>query len=125
MSHPDRSHGKLLPVILLNLLLILISPACLADYLSELEAEAHSLTTEPIEEEASNWDASKARTDALSPNLNRKGFEENLQHSFVGTYTFFSRLDETDKELVFNAYLQNNDIQHITTLVRMLYKKSI
>lgn len=111
----------------LLLLCSMSAPIAQADnYLDALEAEAKDMSDAPAETEQSNWKPSDSGiTDNLSPNLNKAGFEENLKHNFVGSYTFYSRLSDKDKETVFSAYQNNNNIQELSALIKELHKNSI
>lgn len=102
-------------------------PAAYADnYLDQLEAEAENMADTPAQEESSNWKPSDTGiTDNLSPGLNKAGFEENLKHNFVGSYTFYSRLSDEDKATVYAAYQKNNDIKELTALIKQLSINSI
>ncbi len=104
-----------------------LTPPLHADYLSELEAEAKSLddpTTTPTEEKASSWSVKELEIDnTLQPNLEQPEFEQQLKNSFIGSYTVYSRLSDSQKGLVYAAYKDRVSIDELKRLIRELYNK--
>ena len=96
------------------------------DYLNQLEAEAKSIQGKPAsatDKPEANWshnDMGMAET--LKPGLRQKAFEISLKRNFIGSYTVYSRLTTAEKNQVYAAYQQRNDIDELKALIKKLYK---
>lgn len=82
-------------------------PAADADYLSALKAEAHS--SGPAREEA-------ARGGDL------EDFETWLSGRYAGSYAFYSKLNDNEKDAVFRAYRAGEGIDELRDRIRDLLR---
>ena len=89
-------------------------------YLSELEAEANSTeggTTAPAQE--STWSHSKQRlSKTLKKGLDQKQFTQALRDNYYGSYVFYDRLNEWNKQQVYKVYQDTNDIELVRTEIK-------
>ncbi len=78
----------------------------------------------PADTPSQGWNAGNQEMGgALPPQLTRPQFEDALQKSFFGTYMFYSKLGEADKESVYKEYQGNNQISRIRDKTMQLLKK--
>lgn len=119
---------RLIPIVLFLIapLFSMPLPGQADDYLNQLEAEAKSVQGEPdpasAKPEASWSHNDMGMADSLKPGLRQKAFEISLKRNFIGSYTVYSRLNTAEKEQVYAAYLQRNDIEELKALIKKLYK---
>ena len=103
---------------------LVLAPASHADYLSDLEAEAQKQESKNgAVEEASNYKPGSLTDNSLHKGLNRKGFEENLRHSSLGSYHVFTKLNSTSQEQVYMAYQGGDSLDELRTLIKDLYNQ--
>ena len=119
---------RLMPVVLLITapFFSMPVPSHADNYLDALEAEAKSVQGEPdpatAKPEASWSHNDMGMADSLKPGLRQKAFEISLKRNFIGSYTVYSRLNTEEKEQVYAAYQQRNDIEELKALIKKLYK---
>ncbi len=96
------------------------------DYLNQLEAEAQSIqgkSSPATEKPGASWSHNDmGMAESLKPGLRQKAFEISLKRNFIGSYTVYSRLTTAEKEQVYAAYQQRNDIDELKALIKKLYK---
>jgi hypothetical protein len=107
-----------------------------SDYLESLEGEASGLTldeeTKTVQQ--SNYSAPKSSFDEqwngeagaiqeLTPGLSIEQFEVVLKNNYIGSYLFYKRLDNSQKDQVFLLYQDNPDPKKIRELILQVSKK--
>lgn len=106
---------------------LFLTPQLYADYLSDLESEAKSLdnpTAPPAQDDAASWSVKDLEiSNTLQPGLEQPEFEQRLKSSFIGSYTVYTRLDETQKAEVYSAYKDGMSIDELKLLIRDLYNQ--
>ena len=101
-------------------------------YLDALKDAAGGVTVDPLsrkretpaavsDEPAVMTDEGLASPGDMPPNLDMGGLESYLKDSFVGSYTFFSRLSDERKQRVFQAYKSHPLIAHIRDEIKRQY----
>lgn len=125
MTHSAMARTSLVNLMTAVMLFGLVfSPASQADYLSDLEAEAQKQEgSNGAVEEVSNFKPDSLTDNSLHKGLNRKGFEENLKHSSLGSYHVFTKLNSTSQEQVYMAYQGGGSIDELRTLIKDLYNQ--
>lgn len=104
------------------------------DYLKALKAETQALSGGQAAQGASaaapetkpkdGWSADKqGMGEEMPANLSKEQFEAELKKSFFGTYMFYSKLNDADKTVVYQAYLKNRQISNIRDTTTSLLKK--
>lgn len=85
---------------------------------------APAASDKPAAEPPQGWNSSNQELGGgLPPNLSRPQFEEALKKNFFGTYMFYSKLGEADRETVYKEYQGNNQISNIRDKTMQLLKK--
>lgn len=59
----------------------------------------------------------------LPSGLKPEAFETELKRSFVGSYVFYNKLSNTDKDAVYNYYKQTTSIDDIRNKIKALLTK--
>ena len=108
-----------------------------SEYLNSLKGEASNLTldlearptaqlsTQDRDTELSgNTSGSNAGAiKELIPGLTVEQFEQILKNNYMGSYLFYSRLDDEDKMQVYGFYLNNPDSKKLREKILQLNKK--
>jgi hypothetical protein len=107
---------------------LLFSPGHVAasSYLQQLEAEAaatDSPTAKPTAHEppanSANWSRQQTSlSEKLDPGLTIGQFEESLKQRFYGSYLFYSALNDTKQQAVYQEYQKDNDIEHLREVIK-------
>lgn len=142
---PDFTHGVqmrkiYLPTqlfILLSVISFSVWPQANSDYLKSLEGEASGLeldkqtksppkqiqrVTQPSGISGGNQVLSGAIED-LIPGLSIDQFEQVLKHNYIGSYLFYKRLTDVQRDLVFKFYQGNPDPEQVRKKILQVSKK--
>ena len=103
-----------LPIIFAGLLFYL--PAVLAQdaYLDALADEAAHLEDGPS-------DTAARDLGGMPKGLDMAGFEDAMKKKFFGSYLFYSKLSDEQKQLAYETYRQDNDIETIRKKIMDLF----
>ncbi len=93
-----------------------------ASYLDEIEQEAlrgDASQNIPLSQTRATYSPS---SETVQAGLDQGGFERVLQNNYYGSFLFYSRLSDPDKNAVYDEYKKNNDIDHLRDLIRAKMK---
>ena len=106
-----------------------------ADYLKMLEAEAEEVQLDDkgqLKQDADRqsavttfeWDGSVSKQ-GFPRELNQKDFEAFLHRYYYGTFVFFRKLDNVDKDTVYHRYTKESapSIENVRENVMSLFKR--
>jgi hypothetical protein len=106
----------------------MFNPAAQAasSYLQQLEAEAAATdnsTAKPAVHESpagrANWSPQQALLgEKLETGLTIGQFEESLKQRFYGSYLFYSALNDTKQQAVYQEYQKDNNIEHLREVIK-------
>lgn len=108
-----------------------------SEYLDSLKGEASNLTLDPesrptaqlsIQDSDAALPGSTSGSDAgaiqeLIPGLTVEQFEQILKNNYMGSYLFYSRLDDGGKKEAYGFYLNNPDSKKLREKILQLNKK--
>jgi hypothetical protein len=126
--------GQLL-LLLAGIGMVAVSHGADDDYLKALKAETQALSggeaapsapAAPVPESKpqQGWSAAgQGMGEELPPSLSKEQFEAALKSSYFGTYMFYTKLNDTDKAKVYEAYQGNGQISNIRDTTTSLLKK--
>ncbi|HEX9802076.1 MAG TPA: hypothetical protein VGB35_02370 [Gammaproteobacteria bacterium] len=102
---------------------LMFNPAAQAasSYLEQLEAEATADSSPAPKPPAgrSNWSQQQTSlSEKLDTGLDIGQFEESLKQRFYGSYLFYSTLNDTKQQVVFQEYRKNSDIEHVREAIK-------
>lgn len=101
-------------------------------YLQALKVEADKVDPEGGTDSKSSDPAYPSRglppqnvnpAETIKPNLDKTGFEQQLQENYYGSYLFYSTLQKTQRDKVYEEYQQKNDIKSIRESIMSKLKK--
>lgn len=121
LSNTGRMRKLLQPAFFLLVMLTSMT-ATASSYLQELEAEAASSDdgSNQQEEKKPSWSTQQSTEnhESVEKGLTKDKFEEALKSRFYGSYLFYSTLNDTKQEVVYEEYLKNNDIEHLREVIK-------
>lgn len=103
---------------------LMFNPAAQAasSYLQQLEAEAAATDNTPTPEppaSSANWSPQQTSlSEKLDAGLSIGQFEESLKQRYYGSYLFYSTLNDTRQQVVFQEYQKNSDIEHVREAIK-------
>lgn len=103
---------------------LMFNPAAQAasSYLQQLEAEAAATDNTPAAEppaKSANWSPQQTSlSEKLDTGLSIGQFEESLKQHFFGSYLFYSTLNDSKQQAVFQEYQKNSDIEHVREVIK-------
>lgn len=103
---------------------LMFNPAAQAasSYLQQLEAEAAATETTPAAPppaNSANWSPQQTSlSEKLDTGLSIGQFEESLKQRYYGSYLFYSTLNDTRQQVVFQEYQKNSDIEHVREAIK-------
>lgn len=103
---------------------LMFNPAAQAasSYLQQLEAEAAATDNTPTPEppaNSANWSPQQTSlSEKLDAGLSIGQFEESLKQRYYGSYLFYSTLNDTRQQVVFQEYQKNSDIEHVREAIK-------
>lgn len=119
--HDDKPH---LAAVLVGLLVIGLVPCASGDaYLDALQEESDDGEVDPNTRELIS--ASESSTTSAGENLpdgmSEADFEAHLQQNYLGSYSFYNRMDKKRKTAIYEAYLKNPGIEFIRNEIKQKY----
>lgn len=122
----QRRYGALALIVGLSLANLPVSGVAATSYLQELEAEAERSAT--VEEEANGTASEQSKPEwnqnapadgeTIDSGLTQVQFEEKLKESYYGSYLFYSTLDRSQQENVYQDYKRDNSINSIRESIK-------
>jgi hypothetical protein len=101
-----------------------------ADYLKSLKGEAESITLDKQTEVQSSGDrvsntvsSPETVVGSLISGLSIEQFEKVLQRNYIGSYLFYKRLSDSQKEEVYASYQGNPDPDSVRDKILKVSKK--
>jgi hypothetical protein len=133
-----KSAAAVVAVLALGGVLVCGPGAFAADpYLDALESEASGLAVDPASRpetrthrrvkapNGSNWSVEhQGLGEALPGSLTREAFEEALKRNFYGTYVFYRKLHEPNRQAVYRFYQEHPSVEEIrSTIIGLLARQ--
>ncbi|MCW9025244.1 MAG: hypothetical protein OQK73_11290 [Gammaproteobacteria bacterium] len=99
------------------------------EYVDSLMDEADGLTIDKmttLEEKEikkieitddSSWNFDEQSLGILESGMSQSDFEKSLKRNYFATSILFSKLDPVSKSMVYKAYLETPEIEHITKVI--------
>lgn len=128
-NNRKRKGTGAIPLGLLAVLLLCLTQSATAatSYLQELEAEASrgedtEQSTPVAPSIPLNSRAPAQNAEKIEPGLSKEQFESSLQSAFYGSYLFYSTLEESKKQRVYDDYNNDNNIKNIRESIKQQMK---